>query len=85
LLEVNLSATNMVDDGPRILCKCRIENQKIVFCAPHRAVEDQLAGLEYALRFIGDRHLRVAGDEELKKQIVLPYLDAVLSRALKLE
>jgi hypothetical protein len=77
--------SGMVDASPPILRKCRIENHKIVFCPPHQAVEDLLAGLEYARRFIADHALPAPGDEGLKTQIVLPYLDGVLARARKLE
>jgi hypothetical protein len=75
----------MVEASPALLCKCKIENQKIVFCPPHRTTEDLLAALEYARRFIADHALPATADEGLKKQIVLPYLDGVLTRARKPE
>jgi hypothetical protein len=72
----------MVGDGvPALLCKCKIKNGKIIFCAIHGAAEDLLTALEYARRFIGDCPLAVPQQEATKVQIVLPYLDSALAKA----
>jgi hypothetical protein len=45
----------MVGDGiPGLVCKCKIEDDKIIFCSIHGAAENLFTALEYARRFIGD-------------------------------
>jgi hypothetical protein len=71
----------MVGDGiPGLLCKCKIEDDKIIFCSIHGAAENLFTALEYARRFIGDCPSS-AQQEATKVQIVLPYLDKVLADA----
>ena len=71
----------MVDGVPELFCKCKIENDTIVFCAIHGAAEELFTALEYARRFIGDHRFAVPEQEGTKVQIVLPYLDGVLAKA----
>jgi hypothetical protein len=75
----------MVEASPALICKCKIKERKIIFCPAHRAAEDLLASLECAWRFTADHSLPAAGEEELKNQIVLPYIESVLTRVRRLE
>ena len=65
---------------PLLICKCKVENDRIVFCPIHEAAADLLEPVEYACRFLGSYHLAVPEQEAAKVQIVLPYLDRVLAK-----
>jgi hypothetical protein len=72
----------MVGDGmPGLVCKCKIENDRIIFCPLHEAAADLLEAVEYACRFLGSYRLAVPEQEATKVQTVLPYLSKVLAKA----
>jgi len=73
----------MVNASPPFLCTCKIDKQKIIFCPCHKSAENMLAALAYVRDFLGAHSMAAKGDEGLKKQIILPYLDDVLARARK--
>jgi hypothetical protein len=75
-------ALAMVEDGvPLLICKCKVENDRIVFCPLHEVAADLFEAVEYACRFLGSYHLAVPEQEATKVQTVLPYLSKVLAKA----
>jgi hypothetical protein len=72
----------MVGDGiPLLICRCKIEDDKIIFCPLHEAAADLFEAVEYACRFLGNYRLAVPEQEATKVQSALPYLTKVLAKA----
>jgi hypothetical protein len=73
----------MVEATSVVICRCKIVENKIVFCALHEHAEALLAACHYARQFL--RSLKVAeqGDQNTIREIVLPYLDRQIAAAEK--
>jgi hypothetical protein len=71
----------MVETTGPLLCRCKIEKQKIVFCAIHQAAENLLLAVEYSRNFFADHAMAEPGIEATKTQIVLSHLEKVLAKA----
>ena len=74
-----------MDAMPRIICRCAVVGQRIVFCPLHEEAESLLAACQYLRSFIADIKVERPGDANLIREVVLPYVDGVIGRALKTE
>jgi hypothetical protein len=71
----------MVEATPSILCRCKVVQNKIVFCTLHKQAETLLAVCDYLQKFIGDVKLGETKDEIFVREIVLPYLNSAIDAA----
>jgi len=73
----------MVDFRPPFIRRCKIVQNKIVFCTLHKQAETLLAVCDYLQKFIRDVKLGETKDEIFVREIVLPYLSSAINAATK--
>ena len=66
---------------PSFKCECRIVGDKIAFCRLHEQAESLLAACDYLRKLISKVKLPKPEEENLIREIVLPYADDVIKRA----
>jgi hypothetical protein len=70
-----------VDARSSFNCECRVVADKIVFCRLHEAAETLLAACDYLKKIISTVELARPEQENLIREIVLPYAEQVIERA----
>jgi hypothetical protein len=75
----------MVEAMPAIICRCKIVQNKIVFCTLHKQAETLLAVCGYLRTFIRDVKLGATKDEIFVREIVLPYIKTAIDTATEKE
>jgi hypothetical protein len=70
-----------VDATPSIKCECRVVGDKIEFCPLHEEAESLLEACRYLRKLISTVELARPEQENLIRQIVLPYAENVIKRA----
>lgn len=70
---------------PPSFCTCRVVDGKVQFCALHENAQQLLAACEYARKFLAKLTASRREDTDLVRELVLPYLDNVISAAKKNE
>jgi len=73
----------MVEFRPAFICRCKIVQNKVVFCTLHKQAETLLAVCDYLQKFISDVKLGETKDEIFVRKIVLPYLTSAIDAATK--
>jgi hypothetical protein len=73
----------MVEFTPAFICRCKIVQNKIVFCTLHKQAETLLAVCDYLQKFIRDVKLGETKDEIFVREVVLPYLRSAINAATK--
>jgi len=73
----------MVEFKPAFICRCKIVQNKIVFCTLHKQAETLLAVCGYLQNFIRDVKLGATKDEIFVREIVLPYMKSAIDAATK--
>jgi len=73
----------MVDFRPPFICRCKIVQNKIVFCTLHKQAETLLAVCDYLQKFIRDVKLGETKDEIFVREIVLRYVKSAIDAATK--
>ena len=73
----------MVDFRPPFICRCKIVQNKIVFCTLHKQAETLLAVCDYLQKFIRDVKLGETKDEIFVREIVLRYVKSAINAATK--
>jgi len=73
----------MVEATPTFICRCKIVQNKIVFCTLHKQAETLLTVCDYLQKFIRDVKLGETKDEIFVREIVLPYLRSAIDAATK--
>jgi hypothetical protein len=64
-----------------ISCSCKIERNAIVFCPLHASAENLLAACSYVRGVLAGIDGLEKGKAALIRDVVLPYLDDIVSRA----
>jgi hypothetical protein len=73
----------MVEATRPIICTCKIVENRIVFCALHESAERLLATCEHLRKFLRDVTLAEQKDQNMLREIILPYLDGQIAAAEK--
>ena len=73
----------MVEATPAFICRCKIVQNKIVFCTLHKQAETLLTVCDYLQKFIRDVKLGETKDEIFVRELVLPYLRSAIDAATK--
>ena len=72
----------MVEATPAFICRCKIVQNRIVFCTLHKQAETLLAVCGYLQNFIRVK-LGETKDEIFVREIVLPYIKTAIDAATK--
>lgn len=64
-------------------CSCRIQDEAIVFCPLHAHAESLLETCDYLRKFLATLRLARHEDQELMREVILPYLRNTVSAATK--
>jgi hypothetical protein len=64
-------------------CSCRIEDEVILFCPLHAQAESLLEICEYLHKFLTTAKLARHEDQNLVRELILPYLGNAISAATK--
>ena len=81
--ENNINTARMVQASGPIICTCNGVDNKIVFCALHESAESLLATCEHLRNFLRDATLTEQKDQNMTREIILPYLDGQIAAAEK--
>jgi hypothetical protein len=73
----------MVEASPSIVCRCKIVRNRIVFCALHESAERLLATCDHLRKFLATLKVPEQKDENMIREIILPYLDRQIASAEK--
>jgi hypothetical protein len=71
----------MVSATGAFICQCTVSASKIVFCRLHQNAENLLMALSYVQQILFDLKPAAAKDEMLLRQVVLPYVDRIITEA----
>jgi hypothetical protein len=73
----------VVDTTSSTICRCKIVKNKIVFCALHESAERLLATCDHLRKFLKTLKAAEQKDENMIRQVILPYLDRQIASAEK--
>ena len=62
-------------------CRCRYHIGRIVFCSVHERAENLLAVVERLERFLSGAAMASEKDEIMRREIIVPYLQAAIGKA----
>jgi hypothetical protein len=66
-----------------MVCRCKIVKNRIVFCALHESAERLLATCDHLRKFLKTLKVTEQKDENMIREIILPYLDRQIASAEK--
>jgi hypothetical protein len=72
-----------MDAAPPFVCECRIERGRIAFCPTHREAARLVSACDYIRKLLPTLKLAESGQANMIRDVVLPYLDAVIPAAQK--
>jgi hypothetical protein len=75
----------MVEATPSTICRCKIIRNRIVFCALHESAERLLATCDHLRKFLRTLKAAEQKDENMIREVILPYLDRQIAAAEKKE
>ena len=70
---------------PPVICSCKVVDEKVQFCPLHDNAERLLAACEYVRKFLSTLVVSRQEDNQLIRELVLPYLENVIAAAKKTE
>ena len=73
----------MVEATSSTICHCKIVKNRIVFCALHESAHRLLATCEHLRKFLANLKAAEQKDENMIRQVILPYLDRQIAGAEK--
>ena len=73
----------MVEATGPIVCTCKVVDNRIIFCPLHESAESLLAACEHLRKFLRDVTLAEQKDQNMLREIILPYLDGQIAAAEK--
>jgi hypothetical protein len=73
----------VVDTTSSTLCRCKIVKDRIVFCGLHESAERLLATCDHLRKFLKNLKVAEQKDENMIREIILPYLDRQITAAEK--
>ena len=73
----------MVEFTPAFICRCKIVQNRIVFCTLRKQAGTLLAVCDYLQKFIRDVKLGETKDEIFVREIVLPYMKSAIDAATR--
>jgi hypothetical protein len=73
----------MVNATPSIICNCKIVRNRIVFCPLHESAGRLLATCEHLRKFLSNLRAAEQKDENMIREVILPYLDRQIASAEK--
>ena len=73
----------MVDTNYSTVCRCKIVKDRIAFCALHESAERLLATCDHLRKFLKNLKVAEQKDENMIREIILPYLDRQIAAAEK--
>jgi len=65
------------------ICDCKIVKNRIVFCALHESAGRLLATCEHLRKFLWNLRVVEQKDENMIRQVILPYLNRQIAGAEK--
>jgi len=71
----------VVEATGKFECRCQVVENKIAFCQLHAQAESLFSACEYLRKVISTVKLATLDEENLIREIVLPYADDVIKRA----
>ena len=72
-----------MEPAPLSRCSCRIVDEAMVFCPLHSHAESLLEVCEYLHKFLTTAKLARQEDQDLVRELILPYLGNTISEATK--
>jgi len=72
----------MVEATPSTICRCKIVKNRIVFCPLHES-HRLLATCDHLRKFLANLKAVEQKDENMIRQVILPYLDRQIAAAEK--
>ena len=79
----SIQSGSMVDPTSSTICRCKIVKDRIVFCALHESAERLLATCDHLRKFLKNLKVAEQKDENMIREIILPYLDRQIAAAQK--
>jgi hypothetical protein len=73
----------VVGTNSSTICRCKIIKNRIVFCALHESAERLLATCDHLRKFLKNLKVAEQKDENMIREIILPYLDRQIAAAGK--
>jgi hypothetical protein len=73
----------MVDTTSSTICRCKIVKNRIAFCALHESAERLLATCDHLRKFLKTLKAAEQKDENMIREVILPYLDRQIASAEK--
>lgn len=64
-----------------IICSCKVQNGKIIFCTLHESAESLLAACCYARQILSIAKLVEQKYDNLVREVVLPHLNRIIAKA----
>jgi hypothetical protein len=62
-------------------CTCKVVDNRIIFCPLHEGADGLLAACEYLRTFLRDVTLAEQKDQNMLREVILPYLDGQIAAA----
>ena len=73
----------MVDTTSSTICRCKIVEDRIAFCPLHESAERLLATCDHLRKFLKNLKVAERKDENMIREVILPYLDRQIAAAKK--
>jgi hypothetical protein len=73
----------VVDRTSSAICRCKTVKNRIVFCALHESAGRLLATCDHLRKFLTTLKAAEQKDENMIREIILPYLDRQIAAAEK--
>jgi hypothetical protein len=73
----------VVEPTSSTICRCKFVKNRIVFCALHESAERLLATCDHLRKFLKNLKVAEQKDENMIREVILPYLDRQIAAAGK--
>jgi hypothetical protein len=70
-----------IHEPPAIVCRCRVVDNQIHFCALHDSAKRLLTTCQLVRKVLGNLKVSKQEDQSLISELVLPYVDNEISAA----